>query len=82
MALAIMRREVGGQAGRVGHDVDGAEQRGGDRAQLADLPVGADAAAVAAEDALAQAERGGELRGRLVLVLAVGEQDGVPQLAG
>ena len=49
------------------------------RRSSADLPVGADAPAVAAEHALAQADRRVELLGGLVLVLAVGEQDGVPQ---
>jgi hypothetical protein len=49
--------EVGRQAGRVRHDVDGAKQRGGYLAQLADLPVGSDAAAVAPEVSLAQADR-------------------------
>ena len=53
------------------------EQRRGDPAQLGDLPVGADAAAVALEAALARGERGVELARRLVLVLAVGEQDRV-----
>jgi hypothetical protein len=53
------RLEISGQPGRIGHDVDGAQQRGGDLAQLIDIPVGPHAAAVAAENPHAQLNRGG-----------------------
>ena len=62
---------------RARDDVDGAEQRLGDPADLLDLPVGAGAAAVALEVAGGAADRLVELGGALA-VLAVGEQDRVP----
>ena len=46
---AGQRAEVGGEVGGLGDDVDRAQQRRRDRAQLVDPPVGADAAAVAGE---------------------------------
>ena len=61
---------------------DVAEQAGRDLAQLGDLPVGADAAAVALELPLTLRQDRVELLGRLVLVLAVGEQDRVVDRAG
>ena len=74
--------EVGGDPVRVGDDVDRAEQRRGDPAQLADHPVGADTAAVALELPSHVGQRGVELLRRLVLVLAVGEQDRVADATG
>ena len=60
-----------------------AEQRRGDPAQLAHLPVGADAAAVALEPPLARsASTASSSSRRLVLVLAVGQQDRVADAAG
>ena len=70
------RAEVGGEVGRIGDDVDRAQQRRRDRAQLVHPPVGADAAAVAGEPADHGVERRLEHAWRLA-VLAVGEQDGV-----
>jgi hypothetical protein len=74
--------EVGFEAGRVGDDVDGTEQSRRDRAQLVDDPVGAHAAAVAGELPDAGPKRLLEVGGCLGFVLAVGEQDRVPDRAG
>ena len=63
---------------RLGDDVDGAEQRLRDPADLRDLPVDPDAAAVALELAGDGGDRAGQLLRRLVVVLAVGQQDRVP----
>ena len=77
-----MLGEVGGHLFGLADEVDVAEQGRRDLAQLRDLPIGTDAAAVALERPLTLRQDRVELRGRLVLVLAVGEQDGVVDRAG
>ncbi len=71
-------REVGGEAGRVGDDVGGAEHGGGDACDFFHFPVGAHAPGVTGESPGAGVERRLEVFRRLVLVAAVGEQDAVP----
>jgi hypothetical protein len=73
--------EVGGQVFGPGDDVDRAEQRGRDGAQLVDPPVGADAAAVAGERTDAALHGPGEHR-RVLAVLPVGQQDRVAHGVG
>ena len=77
LARADHGAEVAGQILGVGHDVHGAEQGGGDAPHLLDLPVHADTPAVALEQAAAGGHGGVQLVGLLVLVAAVGEEDGV-----
>ena len=62
---------------RVGDDVIGAEQGRRDLADLGHDPIGANAAAVALEYPRGSGQGGVKVVGRLILVLAVGEQDGV-----
>ena len=59
-------------------DVDAAQQGLRDPPHLRHLPVDADAAAVALEPAGDAGDGGAQLLGRLVVVLAVGQQDRVP----
>ena len=65
------------QVGRFGHDVDGAEQARGDRVELSDIPLGADAAAVALEPTAARGDGSVQLLLRLALVASIGQQDGM-----
>ena len=71
------RGELFAELFRVGDDVDRPEQRGGDAAQFADIPVGAEAATVTLESADALRDRVVEFPRLLMLVLAIGEQDRV-----